>query len=89
MPTRPATLSRSTVTPPGHQTRFGNLKYVADIRRDIIFEGFVGSVAALCPHQEGFSDPLLDPIQGSTLIPAPALDPGRVVSSEDGSISPA
>ena len=25
---------------PGHQTSFGNLNYVADIRGDLIFEGF-------------------------------------------------
>ena len=25
---------------PGHQISFGNLNYVADIRRDLIFEGF-------------------------------------------------
>ena len=25
---------------PGHQVRFGNLNYMADIRRDLIFDGF-------------------------------------------------
>ena len=25
---------------PGHQDRFGNLNYTADIRRDLIFNGF-------------------------------------------------
>ena len=25
---------------PGHQIRFGNLNYTADIRRDLIFDGF-------------------------------------------------
>ena len=25
---------------PGHQVRFGNLNYTADIRRDLIFDGF-------------------------------------------------
>ena len=73
---------------PGHQIRFGNLNYVADIRGDLIFEGFAVLAAALCPHQEVFSDPLLDPVQGLTLIPAPSLDPERVASSEDGSVRP-
>ena len=25
---------------PGHQVRFGNLNYTADIHRDLIFDGF-------------------------------------------------
>ena len=36
---------------PGHQINFGNLNYVADIRGDLIFEGFAAPVAA----------PILDP----------------------------
>ena len=32
---------------PGHQIIFGNLNYVADIRGDLIFEGFVALTAAL------------------------------------------
>ena len=38
---------------PSHQIRFGNPNYVADIRGDLIFEGFTASAAALCPRQEG------------------------------------
>ena len=68
---------------------FGNLNYVTDIRGDLVFDGFAASAATLCPHQEDSSDPLLDPVQGSTLIPTPALDPGRVSLSEDESMSPA
>ena len=30
---------------PGHQIRFGNLNYIADIRGDLIFEGFTASVS--------------------------------------------
>ena len=32
---------------PGHQVRFGSLNYVADIRGDLIFEGF--DTAAIAP----------------------------------------
>ena len=32
---------------PGHQISFGNLDYVADIRGDLIFEGFGAPTAAL------------------------------------------
>ena len=28
---------------PGHQIRFGNLNYVADIRGDLVFDGFAAS----------------------------------------------
>ena len=37
---------------PSHQIRFGNLNYVADIRGDLVFDGFAASAATLCPHQE-------------------------------------
>ena len=47
---------------PGHQIRFGNLNYVADIRGDLIFDGFSASTATLYPIQEEFSDPLPDPV---------------------------
>ena len=53
----------------------------------MIFDGFAASAAALCPRQEDSSDPLLNLVQGSTLIPTPTLDPGRVSLSENGSVS--
>ena len=37
---------------PGHQISFGNLNYVADIRGDLIFEGFAAPTTA----------PALDPV---------------------------
>ena len=46
----------------GHQIRFGNLNYVANIREDLVFDGFTASVATLCPHQEDSSDQLSNPI---------------------------
>ena len=33
---------------PGHQVRFGSLNYVADIRGDLIFDGFEPMTAAPC-----------------------------------------
>ena len=38
---------------PGRQVRFGSLNYVADIRGDLIFDGFeTAAVAAPCHHDE-------------------------------------
>ena len=37
---------------PGHQVRFGNLNYTADIRGDLIFDGFEPMAAAPYHHNE-------------------------------------
>ena len=37
---------------PGHQVRFGNLNYTADIRRDLIFDGFEPMSGAPHNHDE-------------------------------------
>ena len=37
---------------PGHPVRFGSLNYVADIRGDLIFNGFETTAAAPCHHDE-------------------------------------
>ena len=37
---------------PGHQVRFGSLNYMADIRGDLIFDGFETTPAAPCHHDE-------------------------------------
>ena len=37
---------------PGHQVRFGSLNYVADIRGDLIFDGFETTAVAPCHHDE-------------------------------------
>ena len=42
---------------PGHQIRYGRLNYIADIRGDLIFEGFTASAAAPHPYEGGPSDP--------------------------------
>ena len=37
---------------PGHQVRFGNLNYTADIRRDLIFDGLEPTSGAPNSHDE-------------------------------------
>ena len=37
---------------PGHQVRFGNLKYTADVRGDLIFDGFGPVSGAPNNHDE-------------------------------------
>ena len=49
---------------PGHQVRFGRLNYTADIRRDLIFDGFEPMLGAPDSPDEHDLDPPLDSIQG-------------------------
>ena len=37
---------------PGHQVRFGSLNYTADVRGDLIFDGFEPLPYASCSHDE-------------------------------------
>ena len=37
---------------PGHQVRFGSLNYTADIRGDLVFDGFEPMTAVLSYHDE-------------------------------------
>ena len=37
---------------PGHQIRFGNLNYVADIRGDMVFEGFTAWLPLCAPAKK-------------------------------------
>ena len=39
---------------PGHQVRFGNLNYTADIRGDLIFDGFEPMSGAPHDHDEHY-----------------------------------
>ena len=45
---------------PGHQVRFGNLNYAADIRGDLIFDGFEPASGATDSHDEHGLDLLSD-----------------------------
>ena len=52
---------------PGHQIRFGNLNYMADIRGDLIFDGFGPAPGALNSYDGHGLDPLSDDTRDITL----------------------
>ena len=73
---------------PGHQVRFGSLNYVADIRGDLIFDGFeTAATAPLRPDKHGLnlSSGRIQEIAPVTTL---ALDPEQIKSSEDGKLNP-
>ena len=74
---------------PGHQVRFGSLNYVADIREDLIFDGF--ETAAATPRRHDEHDLNLSPDRAREIAPitALALDPEQIAPSEDGRLNPA
>ena len=69
---------------PGHQVRFENLNYTADIRGDLIFDGFEPMSGA--PHNHGEHDVTLpsDNVRKITPATTPALNPTQIAPSEDG-----
>ena len=73
---------------PGHQVRFGSLNYVADIRGDLIFDGF--ETAAIAPRRpDGHGLNLSSGrIQEIAPVTTPALDPEQIKTSEDGRLNP-
>ena len=74
---------------PGRQVRFGSLNYTADIRGDLIFDGFKPISGA--PHSHDEHDLALPPdgVREITPVPTPALDPESITPSEDGWMDPA
>ena len=66
---------------PGHQVRFGSLNYTADIRGDLIFDGFEPQPSV--PHCREEHDIALLPngVLEAAHAPAPTLD-SDLVSSE-------
>ena len=74
---------------PGHQIRFGNLNYMADIRGDLIFDGF-GPVPGAPDSHDGHGLDLLSD-NARNVIPAIAsdLNPEQVALPEDGGVDPA
>ena len=74
---------------PGHQIRFGNLNYMADIRGDLIFDGFGPALGAPNSHDEHGLDLQSDDAQD--IAPAGALDlnPEQIVLPKDGWMDPA
>ena len=74
---------------PGHQVRFGNLNYTANIRGDLIFDGFEPMSGA--PHNHDEHDLALSPDSVREITPAttPALNPEQIAPSVDGWLDPA
>ena len=71
---------------PGHQVRFGDLNYTADIRGDLIFNGFGPAPGAPDSHTEHGLDLLSD--NARNIIPAIAtyLNPEQVALPKDGGL---
>ena len=69
---------------PGHQVRFGSLKYMADIRGDLIFDGFEPLPSA--PHGHDEHDLALpsDSVQEIAPATAPTLNSEPLAPSMDG-----
>ena len=69
---------------PGHQVRFGNLNYTADICGDLMFNGFGPAPGAPDSHDEHGLELLTD--NARDIAPAGALDlnPEGIASPEDG-----
>ena len=74
---------------PGHQVRFGSLNFVADIRGDLIFDGFEPMTAVPGHHDEHDLDLSSGSAREIALVSALVLEPERTASSEDGKLNPA
>ena len=74
---------------PGHQVRFGNLNYTADIRGDLIFNGFEPMSGVLHSHDEHDVTLSLDNIREIASATTPVLNPEQIAPSESGGIDPA
>src|SRR3954469_10276577 len=74
---------------PGHEVRFGNLNYTADIHGDLIFDGF-GPMPGV-PHNHDEHDVALpsDSVREITPATTLAFHPEQIAPSEDGWIDPA
>ena len=74
---------------PGHQVRFGSLNYTADIRGDLIFDGFEPLPSA--PHGHDEHDLALpsDSVQEIAPAAAQTLNSEPVAPSMDGWMDPA
>ena len=67
---------------PGHQVRFGSLNYVADIRGDLIFNGFETAAIATPRPDEHDLNLSSDHVQEMVPIAATALEPEKIVPSK-------
>ena len=74
---------------PGYQIRVGNLNYTADIRGDLIFDGFGPVPGAPDSHDEHGLDLLSDNARDIIPAAAPDLNPRQVALPMDGGLDPA
>ena len=74
---------------PGHQVRFGSLNYVADIRGDLIFDGFEPLPCASHGHDEHDLALPSDSVQEIAPATASTLNLEPIAPSMDGWIDPA
>ena len=74
---------------PGHQVRFGSLNYTADIRGDLIFDGFEPRPSM--PHYlDGHDLALpLDSAQSAAQVSAPTISPEPTALTRDGRLDAA
>ena len=74
---------------PGHQVRFGSLNYTADIRGDLIFDGFEPRPSA--PHYHDGHDLALlpDSAQSAAQVSAPTISPEPTALTRDGRLDTA
>ena len=73
---------------PGHQVRFGSLKYTTDIRKDLIFDGFKPVSGVLNSPYEHDLDLPSDSVWEIAPAAAPGINPEQIVPSEDGWMDP-
>ena len=74
---------------PGHQVKFGSLNYTADIRGDLIFDGFEPLPCASHGHDEYDLAPPSDSVQEIAQAAAPTLNSEPVAPSMDEWMDPA
>ena len=74
---------------PGHQVRFENLNYTADIRGGLIFDGFEPVSGAPHSHDEHDVTLPLDSVREIASTTTPAFNPEQIAPSKDGGIDPA
>ena len=73
---------------PSHQVRFGSLNYTANIRGDLIFDGFEPMTGTPYSHDEHDLDLPSDGVQEIAPAAALTLDPVQIMPSEDGRMDP-
>ena len=74
---------------PGHQFRFGNLNYTADIRGDLIFNGFGPTPRALDSHDVHDLDLLSDSARDIAPAGVSDLNLGQMAPPKDEWMDPA